>query len=703
MRLLLTGLGLTSALGDGAAYVFERLCSGDCALAPVTLFDTSAQRCTLGAQLRHLKPEYLVPFGEAWRWSRTDAMALLAAREALLQAHLNPRQIPTALILAGSTAGMFEGEPLLASFCRDPALLAPDPRLVCHPLSSTADRLREALGLGPTRTLCCACAGGSTAILLGALWLRLGRVERVLVGASEGLCRLTFAGFNALSITDPEGCRPFDRRRRGINLGEGAAFLVLETEASARARGASPLAELAGWASGAEATHIIQPEEDGSTILSLLQSALTQAGLTPGEIDWISAHGTGTPRNDLAEATALQRFFGNPGPLVSSHKGQLGHTLSSAGAVGAVLAALAIQQGRVPPTGGLQEPDEACRIRLTTNLSGATKGEVRAAVVNAFGFGGLDTILVLRAAGYGENPSAQEPPPVVLTEALEFRPREGEGQIRWEEVSPLEESKARRFQRAERVVTGAMVAVLRGGRAGRVGVAVGSAFGGVTSCMELLARIEAAGGRCTAPLLFPGQVPSSPAASAAIYAGLRGPVVATADLGLSGEMALFTAVELVAAGEADGMVVVAFAEGSRLVGEVFDPLFLGTPRGAAEEGAVAFLVESGLIAQKRGARVLARVLAHEHGTGIPRRLGVPEEGDRVLVAGLREEYVALIEALGWAGAPVQRSSRAGSSEVAGAQAAAEAAHQVAEEGGRRLVVGRGPGRWSALLLGPAQS
>jgi 3-oxoacyl-[acyl-carrier-protein] synthase II len=729
VRLLITGLGLTTGLGSGATQVFRRLCAGESALAPLTLFDTSAQRCKLGAQAPGLDVDQIAPAGEAWRWSRTDALGLLASREALLHARLDPRRSPTALIVGGSTGGMFEGEPLLAALHRDPSSSAPDPRFFCHPLVSTADRLREALGpFFRARTLCSACSGGSNAILLGALWLRLGLAERVLVGAAEGLCRLTFAGFDALSITDPEGCRPFDLRRRGMNLGEGAAFLVLETAASARERGVAPLAELAGWASGSEATHLTQPEDSGATVASLLRRALDQARVAPADLDFVSAHGTGTPRNDPAEAAALRLVFaGLPGPLVSSHKGQLGHTLSSAGAVGAVLATLAMVEGIFPPTGGLSEPDPACELRHV--LGAGHPGVVRNAAVHAFGFGGLDTVLVLRAPGglasagvlptpggsasvevlrALDGPASVEAPlrqPVVLTAGRVFAPPGGVGAVDWAGEVQLDPDRTRRFDPAARVVTGALQEVLRGGHAGLLGAVAGSAFGGVASCADHHARSEAAGGRCVSPLQFPNLVPSSPVASAAIHAGLRGPVLAAADLGISGEVAAFTAIELLQAGEADGMAVAAFAERSGLVEKVFDPLLLGPRTAPAAEGAVSLLLEREEVARARGARVLARVLFHDHGFGVPAAIAPPQEGDEVFLAGDPAGYAELLAALGWAAAPVRSvAAQVGQSEVAGAQAMALAASSLAEGPARRcLVVGRGPGRWSALLLEGSRS
>src|SRR5262249_13994147 len=160
-----------------------------------------------------------------------------------------PAETEVDLILGGTTAGMFENEDLLGGFARDPASIQPSPRMLSHPLSSVADQVHEALGpFREVRTVCSACSSGANGILLGAPWLLAGRARAVLAGGADGLCRLTLAGFGALSALSTEPCRPFDRRRTGLNLGEGAAVLVLEPAELAKARGVLPFAELRGFA-----------------------------------------------------------------------------------------------------------------------------------------------------------------------------------------------------------------------------------------------------------------------------------------------------------------------------------------------------------------------------------------------------------------------------------------------------------------------
>ena len=211
------------------------------------------------------------------------------------------------LVVGGTTAGMFETERLLARLHAEPDCREALADMLSHPLSSTGDRLNETLGpFARIRTVSSACSSGANAIAIGAAWLLLGEVDVVVAGGSDGLCRLTLSGFNALAALDPAPCRPFHSNRRGTSLGEGAGFLVLERAERAMARGAKPVAALAGWALGAEAHHITQPAGDGSVVAALIESAMTDAGVAPADLDYVNSHGTGTPVNDPVEAAALR-------------------------------------------------------------------------------------------------------------------------------------------------------------------------------------------------------------------------------------------------------------------------------------------------------------------------------------------------------------------------------------------------------------
>jgi 3-oxoacyl-[acyl-carrier-protein] synthase II len=368
VRLWVTGLGVVSPLACGAEATMDRILAGDRATVPITLFHVEGSRTNIVAQAP-IDP----PSEEGW--SRADVMSILAAREALAQAGLDPAAgAAVDLVLGGTTAGMFETEAPLAELSREflpqmearkatpPEVVAPLQRMLSHPLSSTADQVARALGpFGQARTVCSACSGGANAVLLAAAWIRTGRSRAVLAGGVDALCRLTFTGFGALAALSPEPCRPFDRRRSGLNLGEGAAFLVIEPEEEARARGARPLVELRGWAVGAEANHITNPESSGETAARIMGRALARAGLSPADLDYVNAHGTATPLNDAMESAALRRCLGPEiGRVpVSSSKGQIGHTLAACGAIEAAITAMAIVRGALPPTAGLEEIDPA--------------------------------------------------------------------------------------------------------------------------------------------------------------------------------------------------------------------------------------------------------------------------------------------------------------------------------------------------------
>jgi len=228
--------------------------------------------------------------------------------------------------------------------------------------------------------------------------IRSGRADAVLCGGTDALCRMTFSGFNALQALDKVPCRPFDRRRAGLTLGEGAAMFVLEEEAAAHDRGAPILAEFLGYGVSADAHHITQPRPDAAGALLAMQRALGASGVSPEEIDYVNAHGTGTPMNDVLETRALKTLFGPCAYRipVSSTKSMVGHCLGAAGAIEALACVVALRGDFLPPTVTLEEPDPECDLDYVPRTSRPAR--VRTVLSNSYGFGGNNTAIVLRAA-----------------------------------------------------------------------------------------------------------------------------------------------------------------------------------------------------------------------------------------------------------------------------------------------------------------
>jgi 3-oxoacyl-[acyl-carrier-protein] synthase II len=750
MRIWVTGMGVVSPLAYGAERTMDRLLAGERAIGPLTLFHLEGSRAGIAAEVRDLSVAAVAPPGEEDGWSRADAMSVLAAREALAQAGVDPRSLPVDLVLGGTTAGMFETEAPLAELSREflPSLsspggaphaipgeaVAPLRRMLTHPLSSTADHVAAAVGpFQQVRTLCSACSGGANAILLAAAWLREGRSRCAIAGGADALCRLTFTGFGALAALSPEPCRPFDRRRSGLNLGEGAAFLVLETEDAARARGARPIVELRGWAVGAEANHITNPEGSGETAARVMRAALRTAGLTPADIDYVNAHGTATPLNDAMETAALRRCLGAEIERipVSSSKGQIGHTLAAAGAIEAAITAMAIARGVAPPTVGLEEVDPACAL---SHVPVARPARIRAAMSDSFGFGGTDTVLVFAEPGAFPPPAWPAPRPVVVTAAatvgplgvlgvegarayLEPGPPPAPGAIRFEPGEHLDVGRARRLDRAGKLTTTVIARALADARvvieesAERLGAVVGSAFGSIEGCTAFMRRVYDKGARFASPADFPNLVPSSPVGHASIYLGLRGPVLATSDLDVSAESAIVTAAELIAAGEGDALAAGSVEEASPVIERCLGPICSGiTDRGARSEGASVLLLEAEETAVRRGARILARVAwwgSWRTGDGLApaaRPLAAvppPSRGGAAVFFGRDDARVrGALEGSPWAEVPRRSvAARAGDHEGAGGFAAAAAVSALAAgEVDSALLLGVAPDRGYAVLL-----
>lgn len=398
-RVVVTGCGVVSALGDTAPATWEGLAAGTVGIAPITLFDTTGYRTRTAAQAGSLqRADLILAPRERRRVSRGDRMGLMAAFEAAWDGGLELARIDrrrAGVLLGGGGSGLPQAEEWVRSSA---AGRRPRPSEGLGFFGSvTANRIASALGLrGPADTIMNACSSSTIAIGLAASQIAAGDLDVVLAGGAEPLSRATFSGFNALRLVDPDPCRPFDRDRRGLSLGECAAFLLLEERASALRRGARVYAEVAGHGMSADAWHATAPEPEGEGLARAMRAALADAGVAPEEVDHVNAHGTGTEQNDRAEVRALRSVFGERAtriPVVSI-KGMAGHCLGAAGAIEAFAAVMALHHGIVPPTAGLTHPDPELGLDFVPGAARAA--DLRVALSNSAAFGGNNGSLVFR-------------------------------------------------------------------------------------------------------------------------------------------------------------------------------------------------------------------------------------------------------------------------------------------------------------------
>jgi len=390
-RIVVSGLGVVSPYGAGVKTFWAGLAAGTCAIRPITLIETDGFRSRIAAEV---PADTVAGLGVSARRTRADRLGLAAAREALAGAVLSARdRAETALVVGAVGGGMFEGEEWYWEETRSGR---PSPRITAlrSILPCThAETLGFRLGLGgPKETVVMACASGAAAIALGADLIREGAASCALVGGVDALTRICFMGFNALRLLDPEPCRPFDRDRKGMSIGEAAAFLVLEDAERCRARGARHHGELLGAAVTTDAHHVTAPHPEGEGMVRAMTQALRAAQVAPHEIGYVNAHGTGTLQNDRTEALALARVFGAGRVLVSSTKSLVGHTMAAAGSLEAVATLLTLQHGLVPPTAHLEHVDPEIPFDCVPRV--AREAPLDRALSNSFGFGGQNVSLI---------------------------------------------------------------------------------------------------------------------------------------------------------------------------------------------------------------------------------------------------------------------------------------------------------------------
>jgi 3-oxoacyl-[acyl-carrier-protein] synthase II len=399
VRVAVTGLGLVTPIGAGREEVWEGLLAGRSGFAPVESFDTGRFTVHLGAEVRGFDPAPWVRTLDSGRLGRASQLAIAAARMALADAGIDSSADAAR---AGVAMGTTSGEPREVERFDDRYLagamegLGPE-FIDLYPCHMIAAHVARELGLaGPATMIPTACAAGNYAIAHAFDLLGAGRADVMLAGGADAFSRITYAGFSRLGAIAPERCQPFDRNRKGMIPGEGAAVLVLESLERARSRGARVYAEVAGYGLSCDAHHMTAAHPEGDGAARAMARALADAGIGPADVSYISAHGTGTPTNDRLETLAVQRVFGAAAAKtpMSSIKSMIGHTMGAASAIEAAVCSLAIATGRIPPTMNLEEPDGD----LDYVPNRAREHDVRVAMNNAYAFGGNNASVIFRRA-----------------------------------------------------------------------------------------------------------------------------------------------------------------------------------------------------------------------------------------------------------------------------------------------------------------
>jgi len=400
-RVAITGIGLVSGLGTTREATWRALVAGQCGMRPITIFDTDGYRSRVAAEVSMAPVDAQLTPLERRRWSRGDQFGMVAAREAIEDAGVLTGAVNRArigVVLGAGTADLLRNEVYYRTVLTRGIEHARPSQAWNHFSSTPVDIIASHFGFGGLRScVVAACSSSTIAVGQAADAIRTGRLDAALSGGTDALARLTFSGFNALRLMDPEPCRPFDRARAGMNIGEGAAILVLEDMERARARGATIYGELAGYSFSCEAFHPTAPEPDGRPVTAVVRAALDDAEVDPAEVEHVNAHGTATPQNDRAEARGYRALFGErmlrlP---VTSAKSMLGHCLGAAGGMEAAVLALSVSRGVIPPTIHHTQTDPECPVDVVAN--DAREQRIRCGVSTSLGFGGNDSALVIKA------------------------------------------------------------------------------------------------------------------------------------------------------------------------------------------------------------------------------------------------------------------------------------------------------------------
>lgn len=394
-RVVVTGLGAVTSVGIGAGEFLGALRAGHSGIKPITAFDTEGFAYSNGCEVVDFDPAPWISRYPVEQLGRATQFSIAAARMAVEDAGLVAAQLRTgrSLVAVGTTDGESRDLDHLVQMQVERGAERMEPVAARRvPAGRLSVCVARELGLSDVEavTLPTACAAGNYAIGYGADSVRSGEVEFALVGGADAVCRKTFVGFYRLGTIAPERCQPFDLNRKGILTGEGSGILLLESLDSALARGARIYAEVLGYGLNCDADHPVAPNQN--SVARCMRLAHNDAGVKPGEIDFISAHGTGTKANDVTEAGAIRQVFGDRPPRTISTKSMIGHTMGAASALAAIACGLAIRHQFIPPTINHENTDPECDLDCVPNQ--AVEADLRVVQNNALAFGGNNAVLI---------------------------------------------------------------------------------------------------------------------------------------------------------------------------------------------------------------------------------------------------------------------------------------------------------------------
>jgi 3-oxoacyl-(acyl-carrier-protein) synthase len=399
-RVFITGFGIITSIGKNTAENLASLLHRRCGFGELNVLDTIHSKTLPACEIKLFNQELCelagAPNGKGY--TRTSLLGLIALKEAIQSASLSPAEVRDAGLLSGTTTGGIRELERHFYELMDPQLKGDFAQFADtgNP-GEHCERMADAVGVKKyIATLSTACSSSANSIMQGAQLIKHGKLDRAICGGTEALSRFTLNGFNSLMIADPNHCRPFDNTRKGLNLGEGAAFLVLESERAVIEKRKTPLAELRGYGNANDAFHQTASSPEGTGAYNAMNLALAMANLAPEQIDYINAHGTATENNDLSEGFGIQKLFGGEVPLFSSTKPYTGHTLAAAGSIEAVYCLLGLQHRVVWPNINFHEQMPELSVSPVTELMQDV--DLKNVLSNSFGFGGNTSSILIGLA-----------------------------------------------------------------------------------------------------------------------------------------------------------------------------------------------------------------------------------------------------------------------------------------------------------------